>query len=283
MTKKITLVMLVLLIVSAFVFVSCDQEAGGGIAKPTQKLPVKDKLGIASGNLVRNGNFDDPESEYTDVQHASSDQGVNASIVDGIGIDGSKALRVEQIKNWGEIDIDMTSVYGRGKSYYIEASFKDDGNTITDDPTPHFSFTVVSNYIVDKYGKEYYDVTVWDEGDDIYSGNDPMDDDIALATFGIMTNQDAEELSDEWQTLSAIIPATVIDSFIGDSTLYKFTLTFFVGTYDDDKEKGQKGYKYLVDNVIIKDLNTEIDSTGAYIDDSNYVPKEEEKPEEDED
>ena len=294
MTKKIALLMVVMLLASALVFVACSQNAGGGggTKPPAQKLEVKDKKGTVSENLVRNGNFDDAESEYTDVEHASSDQGVDASIVADVGIGGSKALKVESIKNWGEIDIDMTRVYGRGKSYYIEASFKDDGTPADkkDSAIPHFSFTVVSNYILEKYGKEYYDVTKWDEGDDIYEGNEPMDDDIAAVTFGIETNQDAVPLADAslsstdgWQTLSAIIPATVIDKFIGDSTLYKFTLSFYVGQYSDEPTGGQYGYKYLVDNVVVKDLNTEIDATGAYIDDSEYVPKEEEKPVEDDD
>ena len=59
MAKKITFAMLVLLIVSAFVFVSCTQEAGGKPTPPKQKDPVVNELGDVGPDTGMDTSFAD--------------------------------------------------------------------------------------------------------------------------------------------------------------------------------------------------------------------------------
>lgn len=276
MTKKITFTLLVMLIVSAFVFVSCEQEAGGvpGPA-PTPKEPVVNELGDVSANLVFGGDFENGDD------HDVADDGSEIAVVPGAGIDDSAALYVFQNSGggWGEVLIDITKFYGRGKSYYVEASFKNLGGegTPESDITAHIDFTLVAGASYDKYKKTYDIPGQYDYG--------WLSDDDAVSIFEIPTAGSAGvDLSDgEWHKLSAILDAETIDTMIetqtkdhgaggAAETLYYMAAVFFVGSYPS-----QDGYKYYIDNVVIKDLNAELDRTGKTWEDPTAAEEDEEE------
>ena len=156
MAKKITFTLLVLLIVSAFVFVSCSQEAGegGGVGpapKPNENLvKVENKAGTVSANLVFGGDLEETD---TDLEGSGS----TVEIVAGEGIDGSHALFVTTTENYGEVTIDITDYYGRGKSYYVEASFRNAGieGARTDDLNAKLGFGVVAGQGYAYTGRDY--------------------------------------------------------------------------------------------------------------------------------
>jgi len=294
MAKKITLIMFVLLIASAFVFVSCDPEAGGGGNKPTpvkpaDKDPIEVKLGQMSDNLVYNGDFENAKPE-----HDFSSEDATIEIVE----DGSnKALSVIQVEPWGDVPLDITEYYGRGKSYLISAKFKNNGSTREDYLDAHVSFTVVSGAVMEavksgQYKKKngdpweaYYDC------DDIYQGS-WYSDALAYETFGIETNAAGVELSDtEYVEVTAILDAQTIENLLVDTTtkytpgkeptMAKLLAVFYVGNYDADG--GQSGYSYYLDDVVIKDLNSELERQGlTYIPEAPADPDPEPEEEEEE-
>ena len=265
MTKKITLVMLVLLIVSAFVFVSCEQ-AGEAPGQKSNLLPVVNVKGTESNNLVFGG---DMEKSSTDCEG----DGAKAELVAGEGVDGSKALFVDSNKHYGEVMVDLTEYYGRGKSYYVEASFRNAGieGARTDDLNAKIDFNAVSGAGFKATGRTYDIPGQYDGG--------WMDPEAALEVFGYEIEGDgaegAEMSDDEWVTVAGILDAETIDNLLvnqtklnggGDVTLYELTVVFYVGTYQDEdagEGPGQRGYKYYLDNVVIKDLNKELKRTGA--------------------
>ena len=281
MAKKITFTLLVgLLIASALVFVSCKQDPGsqpGPAPSPDPELtPVVNKLGEVGGNLVYGG---DLEGEDTDLQG----DGATVEIMEQVGVDGSRALYVEQTENYGEVLMDLTDYYGRGKSYYVEASFKNAGveGARTDDLNAKIDFSVVAGQGYASTGRDY-DVPGQYEGG-------WMDDDSAAEIFGFETEgAQGTDLSDgEWVTISAVLDAEQIEELLvnqtklcggGDVTLYKLAVVFYVGTYSDGD--GQTGYKYYLDNVVIKDLNKEIKKTGRTYKAPDTGEEEEEEEEE---
>ena len=262
MAKKITFIMLVLLIVSAFVFVSCDQEAAGGGGNqplPQPKAKVENKAGEVSANLVYNGDLE--SGSETDLQG----EGASAELTEDVGVEGA-ALLVTQTENYGEILVDITDYYGRGKSYYVEGSFKNVGGegTNTEDLTAYVAFSLVAGQGYAATGRDY-DVPGQYEGG-------WLDDDSADEIFGMETHCAGESIADgEWHTVSAIVDAEQIEELLvtqtelnggsGDPTLYKFAVVFFVGTYSESG-RGQGGYVYYLDNVVIKDLNKELKREG---------------------
>lgn len=291
MTKKSTFTLLVLLIVSAFVFVSCNEEKAVPGPAPTPKEAVVNELGEESANLVYNGDFNNGDD--SDIENDGSTSEVQA----GVGIDGSAALYVYQDSakdggedvGWGEVMFEATKLYGRGKSYYVEASFKKvgyEGLLETPNFTAHIDFTVVSGAGYDKYGKTYNIPGQYDF--------DWLSDDDASLIFERKTSggDTGVDISDgEWHTVSAILDAETIDKMIetqtsdhgtGETqeTLFYMAFTFFVGNYEDMVGKvraGQDGYQYYLDNVKIIDLNDELERTGkTWVDPTAVDPDDEE-------
>lgn len=278
MVRKLFLTSVIcVLLCTALVFVSCSQEAGGGNKPgpaPVPKEEVVNELGDVSENLVFGGDFESGDD------HDIADDGSEIEVREGVGVKDSAALYVFQNSGggWGEVLIDITKFYGRGKSYYVEASFKNLGGegTPTSDISAHIDFTVVSGAGYEKY-KATYDIP----GQYDY---DWLSDDDALDIFEITTSGSAGvDISDgEWHTLSGILDAATIDKMIETQTadhgtgstpesLYYMAAVFFLGTYP-----GQDGYKYYIDNVVIKDLNTELDRTGRTWEDPTAAEEEEE-------
>jgi hypothetical protein len=64
------------------------------------------------------------------------------------------------------------------------------------------------------------------------------------------------KLSDEWQEIRYIISSTEIERIVNNSDVYKFDVEFYAGP------DGAKGYSYLIDDISIQDLNSEITRAG---------------------
>ncbi len=285
MVRKLSLTLIIcVLLCSALVFVSCSQEAGGGgkpgpAPTPVPKEEVVNELG--QSKVIVSDIFDD------EAQYKIKGDGSTLTYAAGKGIEGSDAILVEQNYNYGQVAIDMTKYYGRGKSYYIEAWFKFAGDVEgarTDNACANLDFSLITgagyNYEDAKHPKHQ----TWDIPGQ-YDGS-MLDNDTAMEIFGLETNllTEGENLSDgEWHKVCGILDAENIESIItnmdelcnetGESSLYEFTFIFLVGTYQDaDVGPGQNGYKYYMDNIKIIDLNSEIDVEGQTYED----PEEEE-------
>ena len=272
MVKKATLIMIIcMLIASVCLFVSCKEEPPAAPEKKTSDLePVENELGTVSDNLLDNGTFD-VDNDFAPV----SDEDATVSHVVGLGVGGSNAISVVTTETYGSINVDFTEFYGRGKSYYVEASFKNNGTVGKADMDAHLDITVVSGAVQDAVDSHddwdgYYDCP------DIYEGG-PLSDDDALEIFEMTTESGGATISDsEWVTVSCIIDAETIDKLLtdttdkygsGDPTIYKLMAVFYVG-----HDGALNGYSYLVDNIVIKDLNSELTREGK----TYEVPEEDE-------
>ena len=303
MAKKVLMIFLSVMLIASLTLVSCNQDAGGKVTPgpdapddpDTPDVPVTDVvdvLGIIGKNVVYNGAFDDGTD--SDIQA----DGATAPVEAGIGIGGSGAMHVKQSASYGSVFVDFTSIYARGRSYYVEASFKDSGaGTRDDDPTAYISFTVCSGAVMDTAAAAKAQGIDGDDGgayyayDDIYGGDLSEND----GTFGTeiktinTSGADLDEDKDEsgWVTVSGILPASVVDTMLieqtkkygsGDPTVQYLFATFLVGTYPR-----QDGYDYYLDNVIIKTLNDDIPAEGRTYKPEGGDDPEPEDPDEDED
>jgi hypothetical protein len=282
--------MLVLLVVSAFVFVSCSPEAGGGGGvnpgpgpAPKPKEEVKNVLGDMKTIIDYDFDEEAPHKQLTG-------DGSTLTYAEGKGMDNSDAILVEQNYNYGQVAIDMTKFYARGKSYYIEAYFRfadDVEGALESNACAKVDFSLITGA-----GYNYYpDHQTWDipgqyDGSMMYS--DPED---IFELEDELTLQEGEDITnpkDQWHKVCGLLDAKAIETVIasmddqchatGESTLYEFNLILLVGTYSDDETAGQKGYKYYLDNVKVIDLNDEIDVEGQ----TYEIPEEEEGDGEDE-
>ena len=308
MTKKITLSLLVLLIISAFVFVSCSQEAGGAAGgggggvpgpAPKPKEEVKNVLGEKVKVIV-------DEKFETDPPYIVKGDGATIEKAEGEGIEGSGALKVTPNFIYGQVAIDMTKYYARGKSYYIEAWFKNAGveGARTDDLNAKIDFSIVTGAGINYVGPSGYGTT-HQKGQEYdvpgqYDGSlMPIED--AATIFGddeyeinFDPTSGGQDIEDGWTKVCAILDAESIETVITTEdekchateeqagTLYLFNIIFLVGTYvDDDNEAapnvGQNGYVYYMDNIKIIDLNDDLDREGK-----TYEEPEPEDPEEEE-
>jgi len=259
MAKKVLMFFLSVMLIASLTLISCSQDQKKPGPAPQPLEPVENEDGIHSDNLAEGCDF-----EHGDDYIIKGD-GSEIAVVEGAGIGGSHALYVFQNsgEGWGETLIDATKLYGRGKSYYIEATFRNLGGegTPTTDITGKIDFTVVSGAGWDKY-KKTYDIPGQYEFD-------WLSDDQAFSVFEITPAGQSADLSDgDWHTVSGVLDAETIDTMIrtqtedhgtGDTeeSLYYMAFVFYVGSYPS-----QDGYKYYIDNIKIIDLNTEIETTG---------------------
>ena len=161
MAKKITLLMIVMLLVSALVFVSCSGD-------------VKKQSAEEGKNLIAGGDFEGLDA-YDDIEELDDD-GATPALAPGEGVDGSTALSVELTDSWGGMVLYLEDYYAPGKSYYVECSFKNKG---TAEPVlAHIEYTVVSGLDMANAaaaGVEYYDL----EDTKMYDGgfsDDPFEE-----------------------------------------------------------------------------------------------------------
>ena len=230
---------------------------------------VTNVSGTVGENLVYGGDFE------RGGDHDVMGDGAALEVVANKGIDGSNALRVQQTELYGEVYIDITKYYGQGKSYYVEASFKNNDSTKVSDLTARIDYWVVSGAVVkavdSQWWEGYYDC------DEIYTG-EFLSNNEAMNVFGIETDGYEKTITDDgYVTIRGIIPASEIDRVLvettnqygsGEPTMYLLSVVFYVGSF-----LNQDGYNYYLDNVIIKDLNTEIPRQGATYDPSTEPEK----------
>ena len=250
MVKKATLIMIIcMLLVSVCVFVSCKEASaapapsgGGG----------EDYADPEGKNLLEGCDF-----EYGDEGDIVAD-GAEIDVVAGAGLKGSKALSVAQTADYGQVYVDITEFYGAGKDYYVAASFKNNGSTNKKDLTAKISYTVVPGWVMDAIaeakengGTEEGDMIYDWEYDEIYGGGFYSDDD-ALELYGVKTSSEGEPLESDYVRVSAIIPSEDIEEIIAGTKMAKLLVVFYVGSYPN-----QAGYNYYLDDVVVKDLDTE--------------------------
>ena len=250
MVKKATLIMIIcMLIASVCLFVSCKEEPTAPASKKANRAEVENTVGTPGENLLEG---------LEDLK----EDGATLAVTAGAGKSGSDALLVTQTAQYGEVVFDLTPYYGFGKSYYVEAWYKNVGGegTRTDDLTAYLSFSIVTGSGYDA-AHQTYDL----EGQ--YDG-DWMDDDGALEFFELETNQNGASIeSGEWTKVSAILDAENIEKVMlaedeayngdGDPTMYLLSIVFFVGKYPNEDN-----YVYYLSDVTVKDLNTELEVEG---------------------
>lgn len=274
---KIMLVGMIALLASAFISCGNGTPGGNGNSQPGPgPAPVKDglinpyegedKLGQVSENLLDDGDADECEGEIF-----FSSWGSEKTKVDG-GVTG-KAWRIYQNEEeWSELGIDITKLYGQGKSYLITAKVKNDPeNTAHKNASFKLAWTLysgaVKNYC-DENNIKYYDfpdetVTTiespwggkFDETGEAFGYSE---DDLNVV----------DVLSDEWQEIVCILPSTHIEEKVGNSGVYEFQLSFYAGA------KGEEGYSFLIDDICIKDLNSELKRYGQTWEDPNAEEEE---------
>ena len=227
-----------------------DPEPG---SDPIPSNSVENILGEVSNNLIPEGDF---ESGISIVQP----DGATFELVSESGLNGSNALAVTPEESYGQVLVDITEYYGRGKSYYVEAWFKDNGSNTSDDLNAHIFFSVVTGAGFEARG-QLFDIPGQYDGE-------WLSDDEAMEIFGFDTNCLGANLSDgEWHKVSAVLDAVTIENVMnaedsfnngsGEPTMLQLALLFYVGTFPYQNE-----YKYLLDNVVIMDLNSEIPIEG---------------------
>lgn len=260
MVKKATLIMIIcMLLVSACVFVSCKEEP---LAPPApqkkERAEVENTVGIPGENLVE---------DFGDIQ----EDGSTIEIAAGAGYSGGDAIIVTQTADYGEVVFDLTPYYGSGKSYYVEAWYKNNGSTREDDLTAYLAFSIVTGSGYDATGQTY-DIPGQYDGD-------WMDNDEALDFFELETNTGGADLKDNaWHKVAAVLDAENIENLMlhedsqnkgdGDPTMYLLSIVFYVGTHPN-----QDGYIYYLSDIVVKDLNTELEAEGK----TYEAPEEEEE------
>lgn len=252
MAKKITLLMIVMLICSAVVFVSCSDS------KPT---PPKDSSSgdyedLEGKNLLSGSDF-----EKGDDGHDLVGDGSDIEVVEGAGLKGTAALSVAQTEKYGQVYVDITEFYGAGKDYYVAASFKDNGSTNSQDLTAKISYTVVPGWVMDAIAAEIAEggekVNDYDY-DEIYDGSF-LSDAEALEVYGFETCHAGQPLGTSYVRVSGIIPSEEIEAIIAETKMAKLLVCFYVGTYPK-----QQGYNYYLDDVVVKDLDKNNLSLGPF-------------------
>ena len=237
---------------------------------------VTDTVGQISDNLVYNGNAENQDTRNSSglLTLPSKDSITQLS---GLGVDNSTCWKIQQAESdmWQEVNFDLTQFYAPGKSYAVSFKLKADPDAET---TPYGSdtykstgmpfrvyYSVYSGAVKDwavENGEEHYD----------YSEDDPnivppfdggycsVDDESQLVTGYQLNNPDSsydnDLPGDDWVLFSFVIPASEISRIVNGTGLYAFNVAFYMG------DEGEGGYSYLIDDIVIKDLNTEIEYTG---------------------
>ena len=273
-TKKFLLVGLAAILTG--MLISCGEP----VKKEPKQEPVikdglknpyegEDVLGTVSENLLDDGDADECEGEIS-----FSGWGSVKTKVDG-GVSG-KAWKIVQNSDdgWSELGVDLTSLYGQGKSYLISAKVKNDPEGEHKDAQFFVAWTLYSGDVknwCDENNYKHYDFPENKAPESIVGpwGGDFDEDGEA---FGISDLNKVTELTDEWQELKLIIPSTNIEEKVNNSGVYEFQISLYAG------DEGPAGYSFLIDDVCIQDLNSELKRHGQTWVDPN-AEEEAEEPE----
>lgn len=278
MAKKITLLMIVMLVVSALVFVSCSQNAGpSGSEDEDDREPVENCVGTISDNLY--------VTSETSLLYEAGDAG---SLL-GPDADGVLSVDTGNV-DYGQVHLNLTKYYARGKSYYIQASFKNvptlkeeanyDKYSSRVDMTANIDVTVVSGAVMDARKThpqwedyyscpEIYDGGLLEEGDKeaLEAFDDFLNDtDYAPVIKNGLDITVPDNMDDSgFVTVGAILDAETIEMLLknttqkypnGDEypTMALLMINLYVGDGNDNSY-----YKYQIKDIIIYDLNDDID------------------------
>ena len=285
-SRKIMLVGMIALLTGALI--SCGGSGSPGVNGNSQPGPgpvVKDgllnpyegedKLGTVSENLLDDGDADECEGEIF-----FSSWGSEKTKVDG-GVSG-KAWRIYQnAEEWSELGISMTKLYGQGKSYLITAKVKNDPeNTAHKNASFKLAWTLYSGAVKNYCDEE--NIEVYDFPDEVVTTiESPWGGKFAESgeAFGYSDDDlnTVDVLSDEWQDIVCILPSTHIEEKVGNSGVYELQLSFYAGA------RGEEGYSFLIDDICIKDLNSELKRHGQTWVDPNAEEESEDTDEEGDD
>lgn len=238
---------------------------------PLDLEELENTVSEVSGNLVLNGDADGAPAGETLYGTFGGESGVKIETVDG-GVTG-KCFRVSQERNdpeddcWQEFNFDLTPFYGQGKSFYFSFKIKKDPNAKKTGPVT-VSYAVYSGALQqwarecslkatgekESEGYMYYDYSEGVPAKD--SIQDPWSNPFLAKNPIIETALGVEELdtstvtpTDEWVQCNYVIPATAIEAKVDNSGLYNLQLSMYMG------EDGPSGYSYLIDDIVVKDLN----------------------------
>ena len=241
------------------------------------------EVGELSGNLISDGNADDGEAETGAVEY-KTETGCTVEKVDG-GASG-QCLKVVQAGTgaWQEFYFDVTKFYGQGKSYLLSFKVKADPdaettvfdaannvNFASKDQALSVSYTVysgdVKNWANNTEGCEHYDfedgpkgfwgtaiVSPWGGpfcADEYYSeGLNAAGEDVALSA------NNTPLVTSEWKQYDYVISYADIESIVNDTGVYQMLVAFSMGP------SAGGGYSYLLDDIVFKDLNIEVERLG---------------------
>ena len=225
-------------------------------------IPVENTLGTIGENLVANG---DADSEGTEGIKPVMDFGGTAEVVAG-GYTGNcwKITQNHRVE-WQELNCYLTDVYGQGKSYLVSFKIKADPDAGANEFSSYgellnLGYSVYSGAVQDwaiATGYSYWD---WDSSNPnivepwgLSFSSDEVFEDIPGIDF---LNVNTPVLTDEWKQYNFVIPASEIDRVANGTGVYEFVLAFSVGP------SAAYGYSYLLDDIEIRDLNTELPRTG---------------------
>lgn len=273
LTKKILIGSL-----AAFAIAMLTGCPGDGPTPPNPHYEGENKLGTPSENLVNDGDADGYRGEI----YAFGLNDVEKTVVAG-GVTGNAYKMKQTGDEWCEFTFDLTDYYGPGKSFLISAKIKGDPE-VEDEAIRHGSFTacycVYSGDVQDwavANNTKYYD---FKEGATNKNGKEIVgpwggEKDVEGEDFDFEEEMEfnvPKVLTDDWQEIKYIITSTEIERMINDSGLYKMEVEFYAGP------DAAGGYSYLIDDISIIDLNSEIKRAGqTWVDPTETEEDEEEE------
>lgn len=242
-------------------------------------------VGEVSGNLVLNGDADGGTAEKVSCTFGG-ESGVQTTEVDG-GVDGSKCFRIAQLRNaegeddkWQEFCCDITKFYGQGKSFLLSFKLKADPNAAADKCKSEgealsVGYAVYSGAVKNwavakslKTGKEYEYYDFDDSFEPGPWGHGFTKDESIAQELGVYLSDGPVLATGEWTQYNYVIPATTIEEAVNNTGLCNMTVSIYMG---DD---AISGYSYLLDDIVIKDLNVEVDRLGQTWFDPTKEPEE---------
>lgn len=216
-------------------------------------------------NLLEDGNADGNSADDIGIEPAKLEpgQGLSFDPEEG-GVTGDCYLAKQTGGAWsGELQVDLTAYYGKGKNYLISAKVKNNPTFTNPGDTFHFSYVCYSG-AVDAFaaltGDEYYDyddeagtaagiVSPW--------GGELKNDEFDEFNFPIKLSETKDVmLNNKWQTLYFAVPSSEIERMIDGTGLRSLSISFYMGT------SAERGYSYLIDDIYVWDLNPEIPFEG---------------------
>ncbi len=255
----------------------------------------ENEVGVISKNLVQDGDADGTAAGASPALLMGGETGVESAVVDG-GVNGTKCYQQRQTGSgeWQETNFKLTPIYGQGKSYLISFKYKADPaaeaeNFKSKDENLFVSYSAYSGDVQmacmkhgvenwafdDKWGEK----SVW--GTDLigpwglsFSSDDYLVECLKEQLDPDFAVSEPTTLSDDWKECNVIIDAETIASALNNTGMYSFGLSIYMGA------SGEGGYSFLLDDIVILDLNYELEQMDVTWKDPNVTEEDEEGGEE---